>query len=114
MSTFSYFPHTEDDIKEMLQRIGVSSLDDLYSDVPAEFIFKGQYDLPDAMSEQQTAEPGQINVKKMTEYMPGKIANQEKELPPCGRGLLHPPPVAVPGNSVERAQRQKAAVLYHR
>ena len=35
----------------MLQRIGVSSLDDLYSDVPAEFIFKGQYDLPDAMSE---------------------------------------------------------------
>ena len=56
MSTFSYFPHTEDDIKEMLQRIGVSSLDDLYSDVPAEFIFKGQYDLPDAMSEQQIRE----------------------------------------------------------
>ena len=40
----------------MLQRIGVSSLDDLYSDVPAEFIFKGQYDLPDAMSEQQIRE----------------------------------------------------------
>ena len=56
MSTFSYFPHTEDDIKEMLQRIGVSSLDDLYSDVPAEFIYKGQYDLPDAMSEQQIRE----------------------------------------------------------
>ncbi|MGM9789938.1 MAG: aminomethyl-transferring glycine dehydrogenase subunit GcvPA [Candidatus Cryptobacteroides sp.] len=56
MSTFSYFPHTEDDIKEMLQRIGVSSLDDLYADVPAEFIFKGQYDLPDAMSEQQIRE----------------------------------------------------------
>ena len=56
MSTFSYFPHTEDDIKEMLQRIGVSSLDDLYADVPAEFVFKGQYDLPDAMSEQQVRE----------------------------------------------------------
>ena len=56
MSTFSYFPHTDDDIKEMLQRIGVSSLDDLYADVPAEFIFKGQYDLPDAMSEQQIRE----------------------------------------------------------
>lgn len=40
----------------MLQRIGVSSLDDLYSDVPAEFIYKGQYDLPDAMSEQQIRE----------------------------------------------------------
>ena len=40
----------------MLQRIGVSSLDDLYSDVPAEFILKGQYDLPDAMYEQQIRE----------------------------------------------------------
>ena len=53
MSTFSYFPHTEDDIKEMLERIGVPSIDDLYSDVPGEFLFKGEYDLPDAMSEQQ-------------------------------------------------------------
>ena len=53
MSSFSYFPHTEDDIKSMLERIGVSSLDDLYADVPEEFIFKGEYQLPDAMSEQQ-------------------------------------------------------------
>jgi glycine dehydrogenase subunit 1 len=53
MNTFSYFPHTEDDVRQMLQRIGVGSLDDLYSDVPADFIYKGDYDLPDAMSEQQ-------------------------------------------------------------
>lgn len=53
MSTFSYFPHTEDDIKSMLERIGVGSLDDLYSDVPDKFIYRGEYDLPDAMSEQQ-------------------------------------------------------------
>lgn len=53
MSTFSYFPHTEDDIKSMLGRIGVGSLDDLYSDVPDKFIYRGEYDLPDAMSEQQ-------------------------------------------------------------
>lgn len=53
MSTFSYFPHTEDDIKTMLERIGVGSLDDLYSDVPDKFIYRGEYDLPDAMSEQQ-------------------------------------------------------------
>ena len=53
MSTFSYFPHTEDDIKSMLERIGVRSLDDLYSDVPDKFIYRGEYDLPDAMSEQQ-------------------------------------------------------------
>ena len=53
MAKFCYFPQTEEDIRVMLKRIGVSSLDDLYSDVPAEFIFKGEYDLPPAMSEQQ-------------------------------------------------------------
>ena len=50
---FAYFPHTEEDIRTLLQRIAVSSLDDLYSDVPSDFIFKGEYDLPDALSEQQ-------------------------------------------------------------
>lgn len=53
MGTFCYFPQTEEDIRTMLERIGVSSLDELYSDVPADFIFKGEYDLPSAMSEQQ-------------------------------------------------------------
>lgn len=37
----------------MLERIGVGSLDDMYSDVPDKFIYRGEYDLPDAMSEQQ-------------------------------------------------------------
>lgn len=37
----------------MLERIGVGSLDDLYSDVPDKFIYRGEYDLPDAISEQQ-------------------------------------------------------------
>lgn len=46
-----YIPHTEEDIRVMLDRIGVQSVDDLYSDVPAEVIFKGEYDLPSAMSE---------------------------------------------------------------
>lgn len=53
MGTFAYFPQTEEDIKGMLQRIGVGSLDDLYADVPSDFIYKGEYDLPDALSEQQ-------------------------------------------------------------
>lgn len=40
----------------MLERIGIPSLDGLYSDVPQEFIFKGEYELPSAMSEQQVRE----------------------------------------------------------
>ncbi len=46
-----FMPHTEEDIKEMLDLIGVSSLDELYSDVPQEVIFKQEYDIPSAMSE---------------------------------------------------------------
>ena len=53
MAGFAYFPHTEGDIREMLKKIGAESLEDLYCDVPADFVYKGQYDLPDAMSEQQ-------------------------------------------------------------
>ena len=53
MAAFSYFPHTEEDIRIMLDRIGMKSLDELYSDVPAEFIHKGEYDLPSAMSEEE-------------------------------------------------------------
>lgn len=50
---FQYFPHTEEDIKQMLQRIGVKSLEDLYCDVPADYIYKGEYNLRNSMSEQQ-------------------------------------------------------------
>ena len=37
----------------MLDKIGVKKLEDLYSDVPAEFLHKGAYALPPAMSEQE-------------------------------------------------------------
>ncbi len=53
MATFQYFPQTDEDIRLMLERIGVNSLDDLYSDVPDGFLYKGEYDLPESMSEQQ-------------------------------------------------------------
>ncbi len=53
MAQLSYFPHTESDIREMLDRIGVKKLEDLYSDVPSEFLKKGAYALPEALSEQE-------------------------------------------------------------
>lgn len=53
MAGFQYFPHTDEDIKVMLDRIGVKSLDDLYADVPADCLYKGEYDLPESMTEQQ-------------------------------------------------------------
>lgn len=46
-----FIPHTEEDIRVMLDKIGVDSIDALYSDVPAEVIYKEDYDIPSAMSE---------------------------------------------------------------
>lgn len=46
-----FIPHTEEDVKQMLEVIGVDSIDDLYSDVPAEVIFKEEYNIPSAHSE---------------------------------------------------------------
>ena len=53
MAQLPYLPHTESDIRAMLDRIGVQKLEDLYSDVPSEFLKKGAYALPDALSEQE-------------------------------------------------------------
>lgn len=49
--TYKFFPHTEKDIEQMLQRVGVKTLDDLYAEIPESIRFKGNYDLPEAMSE---------------------------------------------------------------
>ena len=46
-----YIPHSEEDIRQMLEVIGIESMDDLYSDVPSEVIFKKEYDIPESMSE---------------------------------------------------------------
>jgi len=48
---FKYFPHTPEDIAEMLKTIGIDSLDQLYTDVPQSILFKGDYCLPEAKSE---------------------------------------------------------------
>lgn len=49
--SFAYFPHTDEDIRQMLDRIGVKTLDDLYADVPAEVRYTKEFELPDSMSE---------------------------------------------------------------
>ena len=53
MSGCAYFPYTDADIQAMLEKLGVKSLDDLYSDVPPEYLKRGAYALPEALSEQE-------------------------------------------------------------
>ncbi len=48
---FKFFPHTEKEEREMLEKIGVESLQDLFSNIPEQLRFKGEYNLPEAKSE---------------------------------------------------------------
>lgn len=48
---YKYFPHTPEDIAGMLAKVGAESLEDLYAELPREVLYKGDYDLPSAMSE---------------------------------------------------------------
>lgn len=46
-----YIPHTPEDIAAMLERCGMQTTAELYSDVPESLLHKGEYDLPGGMSE---------------------------------------------------------------
>lgn len=48
---FKYFPHTADDVRQMLDVIGVKSLDELYSEIPEELKLDRQLDIPSQKSE---------------------------------------------------------------
>lgn len=46
-----YIPHTEEDVKAMLDRCSMQSTDDLYADVPSALLHPGDYDVDPEMSE---------------------------------------------------------------
>ena len=48
---YKYFPHTNADLRAMLSQVGVDSLDDLYAEIPEQIRFRGDYQLPEEMSE---------------------------------------------------------------
>ena len=48
---YKFFPQTEEEIQEMLKVSNLSSLDDLYAEIPDSIRFKDEYELPEAMSE---------------------------------------------------------------
>ena len=46
-----YFPHTQQDIEQMLEVAGLKSMDDLYGEIPQQLLFDREFALPEAMSE---------------------------------------------------------------
>lgn len=51
MRVNNYLPHTEEDIRHMLERCGVSSVEELYKDVPEQLKLKEQYGIGSGLSE---------------------------------------------------------------
>ncbi len=46
-----YFPHTKEDIEQMLAVAGLKSMDDLFAEIPEQLLFNKEFALPEAMSE---------------------------------------------------------------
>ncbi len=87
-----YFPQTPDDIKRMLDVIGIETVDDLYKDVPESVRLK-DYDLPSSHSE--------IEIRKKLEKL-GKLNRQLVCF--AGAGVYdHYTPAIIP-QIVERAE----------
>lgn len=61
---YKYFPHTQGEIEEMLRCCGLTSLEELYAEVPPQIRFGGDYRLPSAMSETE--------IRRHFELMGGK------------------------------------------
>lgn len=49
-----YVPHTDDDIKHMLETIGVSSMDDLFDEIPKDIIAGPLQQVPSGKTEMET------------------------------------------------------------
>ena len=65
---YKYFPHTEEDLQAMMEKVGVKTLDDLYVQIPDAIRFKDDYQLPSEMSEMEVRE------------LFGKLGSQNKQL----------------------------------
>lgn len=48
---FKYFPHTQTDIKEMLEKIGVNNIDDLFKSIDPNVRYNKEFNIPSSYSE---------------------------------------------------------------
>lgn len=83
-----YLPMTEEDKKEMLQTIGVQTIDELFSDIPESVRFKGDLKIKEAKSEPE--------LLKELSQMANKNANLKEYASFLGAGVYdHYAPVIV-------------------
>jgi glycine dehydrogenase subunit 1 len=97
-----YCPHTPDDIAQMQSVIGISSLDELFADIPEKFRLKQIPDIPAALSELETLS-----------FMSGLAGkNKLPRFTLTGAGAYHHFIPAVVGHIVGRAEFYTAYTPY--
>lgn len=74
-----FTPHTTEDKKQMLEKIGVKSFDELISVIPDKLRFKGKLDLPEPMSE--------LEIAKHCSDIANKNSNQKDFISFLGGGV---------------------------
>ncbi len=80
---FSYIPITENDKKEMLAQIGVSTIEELFSDIPESVRLKRELDLPESMSEMELKNYfNDLGKKNQTDYISFRGAGAYKHFIP--------------------------------
>ena len=53
MNAWSYLPHTAEDRRAMIEKIGVNSVEELFADIPSAVRMKGPLNLPGPLSEME-------------------------------------------------------------
>lgn len=86
--THRYLPMTETDKKEMLETIGINSIDELFSDIPEKVRYQGLYNIPKAKSESA--------LLKELKQLADKNSNTETNVSFLGAGIYnHYKPIIV-------------------
>jgi glycine dehydrogenase subunit 1 len=97
-----YIPHTPEDQRQMMESVGIRSIDDLFTDIPGKYRLKSLLDLPSALSEQE-----------VSDLMKG--IGSRNTIPPItlmGAGVYHHYIPAVVGHVISRSEFYTAYTPY--
>jgi glycine dehydrogenase subunit 1 len=77
----NYIPHTNEDVKEMLEAIGISDVEELFKDIPQHLRFKGSMKLDEPMDD--------VNLLKHMRKLSEKNATASKYISFLGGGIYN-------------------------
>lgn len=97
-----YVPHTPEDQRQMLEMIGVKSIEELFADIPEKYRLQGTLNLPEALSEQE--------VLKLMEDL--AFQNRLPRITLMGAGAYHHYIPAVVGHIISRSEFYTAYTPY--